>query len=101
MIFRRLSKSGTIGEKGISTVYFNLLFKDLVKKAGILHPEEYSSHSLRRGFATEAYRRGQDPLAIQVGGRWRSIRTVYDYIDASQNFKEAAVNALFDFGKKG
>lgn len=42
---------------------------------------DYSSHSLRAGFATSAYARGVGLLDIQRHGRWRELRSLARYID--------------------
>jgi len=59
--------------------------------------EQVSSHSLRRGFATEAARLGASMPAIQRHGRWRSTKTVLEYIEAGRQFTDSAVNVLFEF----
>lgn len=96
-IFRRLSKTGTVlGGRALTGRYINSLIVELAKDAGLLDPEAYSSHSLRRGFATEASRLGAPMPAIQRHGRWKSINTVLSYIDAGRSFEDSAVNVLFD-----
>ena len=44
-------------------------------------PGDYSSHSLRAGFATSAYARGVGLLDIQRHGRWQELRSLARYID--------------------
>ncbi|MDG4797652.1 site-specific integrase [Micromonospora sp. WMMD1082] len=42
----------------------------------------WSGHSLRRGFATETYRAGADPLRIARAGGWKDgFTTLYGYIE--------------------
>ena len=41
---------------------------------------EYSSHSLRSGFATSAYVRGVSEHEIQLQGRWKDRRSLDRYI---------------------
>jgi len=43
-------------------------------------PGTWSGHSLRRGFATQAYAAGVDELAIMRHGRWRSAAVMRTYI---------------------
>jgi integrase len=52
-VFRSVDQTGKVG-KGIHPNSIGRLVKDLVRKANISHPEEYSGHSLRAGFVTEA-----------------------------------------------
>lgn len=73
-IFRRISKIGTVGEGAINPHSWNRLLRQLASDAGLPNAESISSHSLRRGFATEASRLGASMPAIQRHGRWRSVR---------------------------
>ena len=42
---------------------------------------DWGGHSLRRGFATEAYARGNPELEIMRHGRWRAASTMRGYLD--------------------
>lgn len=97
LIFRRVSKVEKLSDAAISACYWNRLLKQLVKAAGLPHAEYMSSHSLRRGFATEASRLGASMPAIQRHGRWRSTKIVLEYIEAGRQFSDSAVNVLFKF----
>lgn len=96
-VFRRLSKTGTISDKAISSDYCNRLLRQIIKGAGIPNAELYSAHSLRRGFATEAARLGASMPSIQRHGRWQTTRIVVEYIEAGRQFADSAVKVLFDF----
>ena len=99
-IFRRISKTGTVSKRAISAPYLNRIIRQLVKVAGLPNPDQYSSHSLRRGFATEASRLGAPMPAIQRHGRWLCTKTVLEYIEAGREFSDSAVNVLFNFKEK-
>ena len=94
-IFLQTSKSGKVLEKPITPEYFNKLFKMLVKEAKLLDANLMSAHSLRRGFATESARLGSSLSAIRQHGRWRSSKTVFEYIEAGRQFTDNAVHTLF------
>ncbi|OGT50735.1 MAG: recombinase [Gammaproteobacteria bacterium RIFCSPHIGHO2_12_FULL_41_15] len=96
-IFRRISKTGNLSQEAICAHHLNRLIKALVKEVGLLYADQYSSHSSRRGFATEAARLGASMPAIQRHGRWRSTKTVVEYVEAGRQFADSAVNVLFDF----
>lgn len=96
-VFRRLSKTGTISDKAISSDYSNRLLRQIIGDAGIANAELYSAHSLRRGFATEAARLGASMPSIQRHGRWQTTRIVVEYIEAGRQFADSAVKVLFDF----
>ena len=63
------------------------------------HPDaqRMSTHSARRGFATAADRRGVTVADIMHHGRWKSVKTVMEYIKAGRGFSHNAAKALYDF----
>lgn len=99
-LFRRISKTGTVSETAISGQSVNLILRQLAFEAGIPNSDQMSAHSLRRGFATEFARLGASMPAIQRHGRWRSTKTVVEYIEAGRQFVDSAVNVLFDFSSE-
>ena len=95
-IFRRFSPKGSLLDKPISADRDNPIIKSIAKVAGCSRAEEISAHSLRRGFATETARMGAFMASIQKHGRWKSTQTVLEYIEAGREFKDSAVNVLFE-----
>jgi hypothetical protein len=77
--------------------YYSISFVLSVDRAILPNAEQYSAHSLRRGFVTEAARLGASMPAIQRHGRWKSTRKVVEYIEAGRQFADSVVNVLFDF----
>ncbi len=57
-------------------------------------PNAYSSHSLRSGLATSAYLDGRDIRDIQAHGRWKDVRSLSRYIDASIGASRRATDGL-------
>jgi integrase len=100
-IFRRISKTGQIGESALSDRYVNQIVQQSAKNIGLPQADHMSSHSLRRGFATESARLGASLPDIQRHGRWRCTKTVLEYIEAGREFSDSAVNVLFDFKRRG
>lgn len=96
-LFRRVSKAGKLLAQAITPRYWNTVLRDMAQQAGCTHAAQVSSHSLRRGFATEAARLGASMPAIQHHGRWRSTKTVIEYIEAGRSFEDSAVKVLFEF----
>lgn len=59
-----------------------LIVRRAATAAGLDPTAAWSGHSLRRGFATETYRAGADPLRIARAGGWKDgSTTLYGYID--------------------
>ena len=96
-VFRRTSEDGRLLKSKLSGWLINKIFQRSVKDAKLLYAEEYSAHSLRRGFATEAARKGAGMAAIQKHGRWKDIKTVIEYIEAGRSFEDSAVNFMSEF----
>lgn len=96
-VFKRVTKDDKIIECGITSRYWSRLLRHLAKDAGVINWELISSHSLRRGFATEAARLGASLPAIQKHGRWRTTRTVVEYVEAGRQFTDSAVKVLFEY----
>jgi len=74
---------------------FYIVVKDGAKAIGLPKWNDYSGHSLRRGFATEAAKRGASLLAIQRQGRWVNIDTMAKYIEEGNCFNQNA-GSVFD-----
>jgi hypothetical protein len=58
--------------------------------------KSYSSHSLRRGFATEASRKKASIASIMRQGCWRSMKIVMEYIEEGERLEDNAANAIFN-----
>lgn len=97
-VFRRLSKFSTVSEKPISDQQINCIVRELAMVVGLKNAKDYSAHSLRRGFATEVSRLGAPIASIQRHGRWRSINTVLDYIEAGRQFCDSPLNLMYERG---
>ena len=95
-VFRQLTKVGGVRDQAISARHWNQLIRQLATEADLPQADQISSHSLRRGFATEAARRGASLPSIQRHGRWRSTKVVLEYIEAGRQFHDSAVNVLFE-----
>lgn len=98
-IFRPFNKKGELIERNraMSARHINILVQNIVRDSGMLDSELYSAHSLRRGFATESARLGASMASIQKHGRWKSTKTVLEYIEAGRKFEDSALNVLYDF----
>lgn len=94
-VFRRLSKSSKVLPSAITGNYINQILKAHAVAANIPNAPQISAHSLRRGFATQAFRNGASLQSIKQHGRWRSLKSVLGYLDEGRLFVDSPVNALF------
>jgi integrase len=93
-LFRAVNKWGVVGDKGLDPASVNTVLTRCAKEAGLGYVPELSSHSLRRGMATSAYRAGADFRDIKRQGGWRHDGTVQGYIEEASQFEENAAGVL-------
>ena len=99
-IFRGISKSENILAHAIKPNQVNLIIKQIACKCGLENANDYSAHSLRHGFATEAAKKGAQFKSIMRQGRWRHEGTVLGYIEEGKRFEENAANVMFFLQQK-
>jgi len=93
-VFRSINKWAMLGEHAIHPASINAILADCASMAGLDYVPDLSSHSLRRGMATSAYRAGADFRDIKRQGGWRHDGTVQGYIEEAGRFQENAAGHL-------
>lgn len=93
-IFRGISKSENILSHAIKSNQVNLIIKKIARNCGLDYANDYSAHSLRRGFATEAAKHNAPFQSIMRQGRWKHEGTVLGYIEEGKRFEENAVKVI-------
>lgn len=88
-VFRGIDRSGRISDAGLHPNSLVPLLRRLFTKAGLLEPEEFSSHSLRRGFAGWATANGWDLKTLMEYVGWRDVKSAMRYLDAGDPFANA------------
>jgi len=80
-LWRRLTKGGRhwTPQAAIGADTVERTIRERVIKAGLDHPDDYSTHSLRAGFVTTAKDRGIDEAAIMAHTRHKSPTTIRRY----------------------
>ena len=91
-MFRQIFRTGNVLDGRITPQYFSTMLRNISREAGLLNWQEISGHSLRRGFATESARRNATLPEIQRHGRWKSTKTVLEYIEVERQFSDAVGN---------
>lgn len=84
-VFRRIDRWGHLGEDGLHASSLVALLRRILESAGV-PAEAYTSHSLRRGFATWATRNGWDLKALMSYVGWRDVKSAMRYIDPAISF---------------
>ncbi len=95
-IFRQITVGGRVLDTGIKPHQVNVIIKSIAIACGLPDAESYSSHSTRRGFATEASRKGAPFGSIMRQGRWRHEGTVLGYIDEGRRFDQNAASIMLN-----
>jgi integrase len=94
-VFRHIKKT-MITDVSIKPRQVNALIKDIAKACDLPDAENYSGHSLRRGFATEASKNNVPFASIKRQGRWRSDGSVMGYIDEGKRFDQNAAGMMLN-----
>lgn len=74
-VFRSIDRWGNVSDEGLHAGSFVPLLRALFHAAGLAAPDSYSSHSLRRGFATWANSNGWDLKMLMQYVGWKDVRS--------------------------
>ena len=86
-VFRSIDRWGHIGETGLHINSLVPLLRSMFDAASVPFAEEYSGHSLRRGFANWATSSGWDLKTLMEYVGWRDVHSAMRYVDAVDPFK--------------
>lgn len=88
-VFCGIDRWGHVGDRPLHPNSVIPLLRDLLRKAGIADSNQYSSHSLRRGFATWATLNGWDTKALMSYVGWQDVKSALRYVDVTTPFGDA------------
>ncbi|WP_407309571.1 site-specific integrase [Pseudomonas sp. nanlin1] len=89
-VFRKLDRWGHLAESSLNSNSLVALLRRIFAGAGV-DPALYSSHSLRRGFATWAIANGWDLKSLMSYVGWKDMKSAMRYIDPTVSFGALAV----------
>ncbi|MDN7445512.1 site-specific integrase [Burkholderia cepacia] len=87
-VYRGINRGGHLRTDGLHAGSFVPLLRGLFGAAGVPAPDSYSSHSLRRGFASWANSSGWDVKSLMAYVGWKDVRSAMRYIDAADPFAQ-------------
>jgi site-specific recombinase XerD len=90
--FRAVSRHGHLSPKRLSDGAVARMVKRGAQQAGV--DGDFAGHSLRSGFATEAYAQGTPEMAIMRHGRWRSTTVIRGYVEEGGVWNDNAAQRL-------
>lgn len=93
-IFCSISRHNNLSLVPLSHKSISLIIKKIAGSCQFPNASQFSSHSLRRGFATTASRQGAPFGSIMRHGRWKHEGTVLGYIEEGQRFEANAAQII-------
>jgi integrase len=93
-IFCRITKGGKLMPFAIDAHHINIIVKKIAKTCNLPNADNYSSHSLRRGFATTASQQGASLASIMQQGRWQHTGTALGYMEEGKRFEGNAAGLI-------
>jgi site-specific recombinase XerD len=93
-VFRKIDRWGHVADESLHANSLIPLLRSLFAQAGVESPEEYSSHSMRRGFAGWARASGWDIKELMEYVGWKDVKSAMRYLDAS----DSSLQARFEQG---
>lgn len=85
-VFRAVDRWGNVSDNGLHINSLVPLLRSLFNAAAIPFVEQYSGHSLRRGFATWATSNGWDVKTLMEYVGWRDVQSAMRYVESSDPF---------------
>ncbi|WP_409521744.1 tyrosine-type recombinase/integrase [Pseudomonas sp.] len=84
-LFHPIDRWGHVGEQSLNANSLSRLLRQVFLRSGV-DPERYSSHSLRRGFATWASQNCWSSKALMDFVGWRDVQSATRYIERDAPF---------------
>jgi integrase len=88
-----INRWGQLSSHGLHPNAVIPLLRRLMHQAGIALPDQYSSHSLRRGFATWANDQHWNVKVLMEYVGWKDVKSALRYIDSADPFQQHTIRA--------
>ena len=98
-IFRAINKADHIQKNKLTPSAVNLILKKRAIQSGFKDCQWLSSHSFRRGITTQASHAKASLQTIMRHGRWKSVKTALEYIDAADRFSDNMATLVMNLKK--
>lgn len=94
-VFPAIDRWGRLGDEPMAPTSLNLILRRVLEAAGVDAAQGFSSHSLRRGFASWARDSGWDIKELMAYIGWRDMKSALRYMDISgQDLQQRFERAL-------
>lgn len=95
-VFRSINRWGHVSDDALHVDSMVVILRELFLSASIPDAEQFSSRSLRRGFATWANDSQWDVKSLMEYVGWKDIKSAMRYIDATDAFSQKRIEASMD-----
>ncbi|CTP87002.1 MULTISPECIES: site-specific integrase [Xanthomonas] len=92
-LFRAVDQWGGIAATPLHPNSLVRLLRRIFREGGLASPDDYSGHSLRRGFAGWANANGWDVKALMEYVGWRDVHSAMRYLDGADPFARQRIEA--------
>lgn len=93
-VFRGIDRWGNVGAEGLHINSVVPLLRSLLVDAGLPLADQYSGHSLRRGFATWATSNGWDLKMLMEYVGWKNMQSAMRYIEGADPFVRKRIEGV-------
>lgn len=93
-VFRSVDRWGNVGAGELHINSVVPILRSVLKEAGLPLADQYSGHSLRRGFANWATSNGWDLKTLMEYVGWKNTQSALRYIEASDPFARKQVERI-------
>lgn len=93
-VFRGVDRWGSIGTSPMNSGSIIPLLRRILSAAEVADANTYSSHSLRRGFATWASANGWELHVLMEYVGWKSVASVTRYVDSQDPYHRVMLERL-------
>lgn len=90
-VFPSIDRWGRVGRHALHPDSISGILRRCCQDAGLAASESFTSHSLRRGFATWANANGWDIKSLMEYVGWKSAQTAMRYIDTPDRFAQQRI----------
>lgn len=85
-VFRRIDRWGHVSDNGLHIDSLIPVLRNIFNDASVPFADEYSGHSLRRGFANWATSNGWNLKTLMEYVGWKDVQSAMRYVDAADPF---------------
>lgn len=91
-VFRGIDRWGHVSAEGIHINSLAPLLRSIFAHAGVAFAAQFSSHSLRPGFAQWATANGWDLKTLMEYVGWKSVQSALRYVESGDPFAQLRLN---------